>query len=81
MAQDNTLGAYSPYEGRIYAAFVGYINVKINGFTNPASNTDIFLTYSDDDGRTWSTPVEVNDDSSPDGRHNRRRTRPIPTMR
>ena len=64
MAQDNTLGAYSPYEGRIYAAFVGYINVKVNGFTNPTSNTDIFLTYSDDDGRTWSTPVEVNDDSS-----------------
>ena len=57
MAQDNTLGAYSPYEGRIYAAFVGYINVKVDGFTNPTSNTDIFLTYSDDDGRTWSTPV------------------------
>ena len=35
MAQDNTLGAYSPYEGRIYAAFVGYINVKIDGFTEP----------------------------------------------
>ena len=30
----------------------------------PPTNTDIFLTYSDDDGRTWSTPVEVNDDSS-----------------
>ena len=64
MAQDNTLGAYSPYEGRIYAAFVGYINVKVDGFQNPTSNTDIFLTYSDDDGRTWSTPVEVNNDSS-----------------
>ena len=64
MAQDNTLGADSPYEGRIYAAFVGYINVTIDGVKNPASNTDIFLTYSDDDGRTWSTPVEVNDDSS-----------------
>ena len=64
MAQDNTLGAYSPYEGRIYAAFVGYINVKVDGFQNPTSNTDIFLTYSDDDGRTWSTPIEVNNDSS-----------------
>ena len=30
-------------------------NVTIDGFTNPTSNTDIFLTYSDDDGRTWST--------------------------
>ena len=71
MAEDNTLGANSPYEGRIYAAFVGYINVKINGFTNPTTNTDIFLTYSDNDGRTWSTPVEVNNDSSQVGRNNR----------
>ena len=63
MAEDNTLGAYSPYEGRIYAAFVGYIDVTVDGFTNPTSNTDVFLTYSDNDGRTWSTPVEVNDDS------------------
>ena len=63
MTQDNTLGAYSPYEGRIYAAFVGYIDVTVDGFTNPTTNTDIFLTYSDNDGRTWSTPVEVNDDS------------------
>ena len=63
MAQDNTLGANSPYEGRIYAAFVGYINVTINGFTNPTTNTDVFLVYSDNDGRTWSTPVEVNNDS------------------
>ena len=39
MAQDNTLGAYSPYEGRIYAAFVGYINVKVDGFTEPRRAT------------------------------------------
>ena len=69
MAQDNTLGADSPYEGRIYAAFVGYFNVTIDGFKNPTTNTDIFLTYSDDDGRTWSDPVEVNDDSAQCRRH------------
>ena len=63
MAQDNTLGANSPFEGRIYAAFVGYIDVTVDGFTNPTTNTDIFLTFSDNDGRTWSTPIEVNDDS------------------
>jgi subtilisin-like proprotein convertase family protein len=63
MAQDNTLGANSPYEGRIYAAFVGYYNVTIFGVKNPTSNTDIFLMYSDDGGRTWSDPVEVNDDN------------------
>ena len=64
MASDNTLGSFSPYQGRIYAAFVGYYNVTVAGVKNPADNTDIFLTYSDDGGRTWSAPVEVNDDSS-----------------
>ena len=39
-------------------------NVTIAGFKNPTDNTDIFLTYSDDGGRTWSDPVQVNDDQS-----------------
>ena len=30
LAEDNTLGPYSPYQGRIYASFVGYFN-----FSNP----------------------------------------------
>ena len=60
MAIDNTLGPYSPNEGRIYAAFVGYIPFN----NNPKTNTDIFVTSSDDGGRTWSPPVQVNDDSS-----------------
>ena len=64
MAQDNTLGSFSPYQGRIYAAFVGYYNVTVLGVKNPTDNTDIFLTYSDDGGRSWSTPVQVNDDQS-----------------
>jgi subtilisin-like proprotein convertase family protein len=63
MASDNTLGSFSPYQGRIYAAFVGYFNVIIDGVKNPTTNTDIFLTYSDDGGRTWSTPEVVNDDA------------------
>ena len=60
MAEDNTLGPDSPNEGRIYAVFVGHNNA--NG--NPASNTDIYMTTSDDGGRSWTTPVQVNDDSS-----------------
>ena len=64
MASDNTLGAFSPYQGRVYAVFVGYFNVRINGVLNPPDNTDIFLTYSDDGGRTWSQPRVVNDDAS-----------------
>ena len=63
MASDNTLGSFSPYQGRIYAAFVGYFNVTIDGVKNPTDNTDIFLTYSDDGGRTWSTPEVVNSDA------------------
>ena len=64
IAEDNTLGGDSPYEGRVYMAFVGYYNVTISGVKNPACNTDIFLTYSDDGGRTWSDPVEVNNDNN-----------------
>ena len=64
LASDNTLGSFSPYEGRIYAAFVGYYNVTVDGVKNPTTNTDIFLTYSDDGGRSWSQPVQVNDDGA-----------------
>ena len=64
MAQDNTLGEFSPFQGRIYVAFVGHINYTIDGIANPATNTDIFLSFSDDGGRTWSDPIEVNDDTS-----------------
>jgi subtilisin-like proprotein convertase family protein len=64
MVEDNTLGSFSPYEGRIYLAFVGYYNITIDGVKNPTTNTDIFLTYSDNAGRTWSNPVQVNDDTA-----------------
>jgi subtilisin-like proprotein convertase family protein len=64
LAADNTLGTFSPFQGRIYAAFVGYIDVTVDGIKNPTDNTDIFLTFSDDGGRTWSAPTEVNDDES-----------------
>ena len=60
MAADNTLGPYSPYEGRIYAAFTGHNPVP----GNPATNTDVYLTYSDDAGRTWSTPKTINGDTA-----------------
>jgi len=65
MAEDNTLGPYSPYQGRIYAAFVGYFYVfnPLN-LQNPTTNTDIFLTYSDDGGQTWSSPELVNNDQA-----------------
>src|SRR5262249_32600711 len=43
LASDNTLGAFSPHEGRIYAAFVGYVDVTVAGVRNPTDDTDIFL--------------------------------------
>ena len=74
LASDNTLGAYSQFQGRIYAAFVDHIRVT-GVITNPADNTDIFLEASDDGGLTWTalTPsgpsnnfdtVLVNDDNA-----------------
>ena len=67
LAIDNTLGSFSPHQGRIYAAYVVYVNSTIdpNSHVNPTTNTDIFLAYSDNGGRTWSTPALVNDDDRP----------------
>ena len=49
IASDNTLGAFSPYQGRLYTAFVDRNRLR----TNPTDNTDIFLATSDDGGLTW----------------------------
>ena len=65
LAEDDTLGPGSPYKGRIYAAFTVYHVVEFPpGVKNPTTNTDIYMSYSDNGGSTWSTPVEVNDDAS-----------------
>jgi subtilisin-like proprotein convertase family protein len=60
VAQDNTLGSFSPFQGRIYAAYVD----RIDTVDNPADNTDIFLVYSDDGGLSWSNRILVNDDEA-----------------
>ena len=52
IAADNTLGAFSPYEGRLYVAYVG--RPTPNG--TPTDNTDIHLIVSDDGGATWTDP-------------------------
>jgi len=65
IASDNTLGAYSPYQGRLYVAFVD----RLRYIYQPADNTDVFLATSDDGGRTWTrsyTPVN-DDDATLDG--------------
>jgi len=49
---------------RNYAGYVGYYNVKVDGVTNPTTNTDIFLSYLDPGATSWSAPVQVNDDNA-----------------
>ncbi|MDG3008110.1 Ig-like domain-containing protein [Paludisphaera mucosa] len=61
-AIDNTLGDFSPFQGRIYVTFVGYRDIRTNGVINPLDNTDIFLATSDDGGVTWVNQGLVNDD-------------------
>ena len=63
LASDNTLGSFSPYQGRLYVAYVDRPNPN-NNPTPPADNTNIFVRYSDDGGTTWSAPVQVNDDNA-----------------
>jgi hypothetical protein len=68
MAVDNTLGSFSPHQGRIYAVYVGYTDIRVGAFPgipNPSDNTDIFLVTSDNGGLSWSSPVRVNSDFSP----------------
>jgi subtilisin-like proprotein convertase family protein len=56
IASDNTLGSFSPFQGRLYAAF---------GDTTPTGNSDIYLVTSDDGGRTWTRRSgRVNDDNA-----------------
>ena len=56
IAADNTLGSFSPHQGRLYVTYVGYDFLR-NGprfdIDNPADNTDIYLVGSDDGGVTW----------------------------
>jgi len=46
----------SKYKGRIY---INWADQR-----NGSDNVDIFITWSDDKGKTWSLPKKVNDDNS-----------------
>jgi subtilisin-like proprotein convertase family protein len=45
-----------PHRGRLYCAYA-------NETIDESNNTDVYVKYSDDDGKTWSVGVKVNDDS------------------
>ena len=58
LASDNTLGSFSPHQGRLYLAFAAR---RDNDHT-PIDNTDIFLWTSDNSGQSWQPRFIVNDD-------------------
>jgi subtilisin-like proprotein convertase family protein len=60
ITSDNSQGAFSPYQGRLYLAYVG--RQPTGGTGNPTDNTDIAFMYSTDGGLTWTAPVVLNDD-------------------
>ncbi len=73
IASDNTLGSFSQFQGRLYVVYTDRYDVNRFGATvagkNEADNTDIFMTTSDDGGKTWTGgtgggAVQVNDDTS-----------------
>jgi subtilisin-like proprotein convertase family protein len=50
IASDNTLGSFSANQGRLYVVFTDRDN---RDSQNPATNTDIYLAYSDNGGVSW----------------------------
>src|SRR5262249_42515990 len=58
LASDNTLGAFSPFQGRLYLTYVG----RFDDQNNPADNTDIYLRTSDNGGLSWAAAVRVHHD-------------------
>ena len=66
IVSDNTLGANSAHEGRIYLAYVDRYNTT-QVPNNPADNTDIFLLASDDGGSTWFNPSTGNSANTTSG--------------
>jgi len=68
VAVDNTLGANSPFQGRLYIAFTAVGQAGLDGTANVNTNTDIYMISADGLGSnpasaTWNNPIQVNDDS------------------
>ena len=56
MAIDKSNG---PFEGRVYLSWTDFVE------NNPNEGMNVYLSYSDDNGLTWSVPKIVNDDNVP----------------
>jgi subtilisin-like proprotein convertase family protein len=67
LAADNTLGAFSAFQGRTYLAWVDAPPGPILPPGQLLDSSKIFLSHSDNGGLTWSAPEQVNDDNLLDG--------------
>jgi subtilisin-like proprotein convertase family protein len=70
VASDNSLGSFSPFQGRIYAAWVEAPMVPPTvtfPLTKFPDSSIIVLSFSDDGGKTWSPATQVNKDNPQDG--------------
>ena len=74
IAADTTLGAFSPFQNRIYAA------ATLPGPIDRPANSDVGLVFSDDNGFTWSPRSIVNDDFAGDGFSEGRRGQFLPAL-
>jgi hypothetical protein len=74
VAVDNTLGAFSPFQGRVYIGYTG----------GGGTNTNVFLTSIDNlkpvGLPTWNAPVKVNDDVVTDNFSEGNRPQFMPTI-
>ncbi len=71
VAYDNTLGSFSPHQGRLYMAYTSagvhtyqVFDPNLNrnvAFFDPA---DVRIIYSNDNGASWSNSFVVNDDGA-----------------
>ena len=52
-----------PHEGRLYA-------VWLSETPDESDDTDVMFTYSNDNGKTWSTALRVNDDAGTNSQFN-----------
>lgn len=58
IASDDSTG---PFENRVYVAWQDFAKHEYGTATYPAPQAAIMVAYSDDEGKTWSNPVEADD--------------------
>ena len=77
-AIDNSLGSFSPYSGRLYAAYAS----PVYSATGQFINSDVYIRTSDANGAflTWSDPVKINNDSATDNFTEGNRNQFMPTI-